>query len=80
MTTLSPTVATCSVRLRLADEGRGREQDNPRNERSHEGIQQDFGEGAGHFTLPVRLPFTRAAHFRALQQHGQKVNSLGLSR
>src|SRR6516162_11569692 len=39
----------------LADPGRCREHDNPRDERGHAGIQQDFIENSNHGTLHTRL-------------------------
>jgi hypothetical protein len=45
----------------LADPGRRREHDNPRDERGHAGIQQDFIENFNHRTLHTRLCLRAAA-------------------
>jgi hypothetical protein len=58
--------------IRLADEGRGSEHDNTRDECCHAGIRQDFIENSGHCHSPAAFPYPRR-HFKALQHRGEKV-------
>jgi hypothetical protein len=60
-----------SLAFALADQGRGSEHDDPRDECRHKGIQQDFIQNFGHCNLPVAAPLRRSS--RALQYLGQKV-------
>jgi hypothetical protein len=58
-------------RSALADEGRGSERDDPRDECPHTEIQQDFIQNFGHRNPPVAAPLRRSS--RAPQYLGQKV-------
>jgi hypothetical protein len=62
-----------AVCIRLADEGRGSEHDNSRDECCHAGIRQDFIENSGHCYSPPCATPIRAATLRSLQHRGEKV-------
>jgi hypothetical protein len=54
-----------------ADPSRRREHDNPRDERGHAGIQQDFIKYSSHCTLPHAACLTRRG-FRACKHIGRR--------